>query len=258
MSIGEWILLSLSRTPGKADYDQGDSELKVDNALDLLSRVYPSFSSLVSGKRVVDYGCGIGYQSIALVKRYGCAVMGVDSNEKTLAIAVENAKAHNIPSDSLVFAECVSPEMLSGFDVVISQNSFEHFRDPEKALNEMGALLNSTGIVLLTFGPPWFSPYGSHMHFFCKVPWLNILFSERTVMNVRSRFREDGAIRYEDVESGLNKMTIAKFESIISLCGLRAQYKKYECVKGMNWLSRVPLLKELFVNNISVVLSHAA
>lgn len=76
-------------------------------------------------------------------------------------------------------------------------------------------------------------------------------------MKVRSRFRSDGAKKYEEVESGLNKMTIAKFESIVASCGLRMTYRKYECVKGINWLSRVPLLREFFINQATVILSKA-
>jgi SAM-dependent methyltransferase len=145
--------------------------------------------------------------------------------------------------------------MRGQFDVVISQDSFEHFPEPDAVLHEMSLLLNRSGVLLITFGPPWFAPYGSHMHFFCKVPWINLLFSEEVVMRARSRFKSDGASTYEEVESGLNKMTIRKFESIVSSCNLKVTYRKYECVKGLNWLSRIPLARELFINHVSVVLS---
>ena len=147
--------------------------------------------------------------------------------------------------------------MLNSFDVVISQNAFEHFGDPEQILNEMNSLLKDSGIVLLTFGPPWLAPYGSHMHFFCKVPWINILFSEKTVMKVRSNFRNDGAVRYEEVESGLNRMTVTRFENIVSSNNMKLITKNYECIKGMNWLAKLPLLRELFINHISAVLCKA-
>lgn len=256
MNIGERILLCLSRTPEGNDYLQQDTEVTIDNALNLLTRVYPRFSALVSGKRVVDFGCGTGYQSIALVKKHDCSVVGVDSNQQTLRKAIENAKYHNVSSQELSFVESISADMLNSFDVVISQNSFEHFANPDNALDEMGSLLNDSGIILLTFGPPWLAPYGSHMNFFCKVPWINVLFSEEVVMKARSHFRSDGAKRYEDVESGLNKMTIAKFESIVSSCNLKVTDRKYECVKGINWVSKVPLLREFFINHVTVILSR--
>lgn len=257
MSIGEHILLSISRTPGGSDYLQKDAEVTIDNALNLLTRVYPRLSALVSGKRVVDFGCGTGYQSIALVKKYDCSVVGVDSNQRTLRKAIENAERHNVSSQELSFVGCISADMLNSFDVVLSQNSFEHFANPEKILDEMGSILNDSGVILLTFGPPWLAPYGSHMHFFCRVPWINVVFPEEVVMKARSHFRSDGAKKYEDAESGLNKMTIAKFESIVSSSNLEISDRTYECVKGVNWVSKVPLLREFFINHVTVMLSRA-
>ncbi|CAN5864331.1 hypothetical protein BH24ACI4_BH24ACI4_08100 [soil metagenome] len=56
---------------------------------------------------------------------------------------------------------------------------------------------------------------------FTKLPWVNVLFSERTVMQVRARFRDDGATRYEEVVMGLNRMTIARFERLIRASGMK-------------------------------------
>ena len=36
-----------------------------------------------------------------------------------------------------------------------------------------------------------------------KLPWVNLLFPERVVLAVRSRYRTDGATRYEDCGGGL-------------------------------------------------------
>jgi ubiquinone/menaquinone biosynthesis C-methylase UbiE len=254
MNILETILFSLSKTPESIP-PTSISETTTDNALDLLTRVYPDFDTLVSGKRVLDFGCGRGNQSIALVQKYGCTVVGVDSNRRILEIAIEKCKTHNMSRKKLLFVEQLSSDLINGFDVVISQNSFEHFRNPLKVLEEMRSLLNETGIILITFGPPWFAPYGSHMNFFCKVPWMNILFPEETVMKVRGRFRNDGAKRYEDVESGLNKMTVSKFEHIVSLANLEISYRNFECVKRLNLLSYIPFLRELFINLVTVILS---
>lgn len=257
MNFRKRIILSFSRVPEGNDKSLDNREKTIDNGLNLLTRVYPNFDSIVSGKRIVDFGCGLGYQSIALVKKYGCSVVGIDSNRKTLKKANDNARAHNISPQELSFVESVSVDMMNSFDIVISQNSFEHFENPSKVLDTMRSLLNDSGIILLTFGPPWLAPYGSHMHFFCKIPWVNVLFPEKVVMKARGHFRSDGAKRYEDVESGLNKMTIAKFEHIISSCNLKLTYKNYECIKGLNSLAKLPLLREFFINHVTATLTKA-
>ncbi|HEY3266211.1 MAG TPA: class I SAM-dependent methyltransferase [Armatimonadota bacterium] len=257
MGIRERILLSISRAPEGDGLRQADSAISIDHALDDLKWAFPNLGALVSGKRVVDFGCGVGLQSIALVREFGCSVVGVDSNGATLEKAKGNAKVHNVSSDDLSFVPSLSPDLLGSIDVVISQNSFEHFADPASVLEEMGRLLNDLGIVLISFGPPWLAPYGSHMRFFCKVPWINVLFPEEVVMKVRNRYRNDGAVRYEDVESGLNKMTVAKFEALVSSCNLKITHRDYECVKGINALAKAPLLREFFISNVAAVLSKS-
>lgn len=259
MSIAERILLAVSRSPDSEDYPPHDEAENTDSqALRLLRRVYPQLDTLVTGRRVVDFGCGIGSQSVALAAECKCQVIGIDSNPETLAKAVRKANERGLLPEQVSFAESITPGMRGKFDVVISQNSFEHFPEPEEALDEMCNLLNNSGKLLITFGPPWYAPYGSHMHFFCRVPWVNLLFSEDAVMGARRHFRNDGATTYEQVESGLNQMSMRKFHSILSACQLRVTYRKLDCVKGIDWLSRIPILHELFINHVTVLLSKAA
>ena len=44
------------------------------------------------------------------------------------------------------------------FDVAISLNSFEHFPEPEKNLDDLAAAISPGGRILITFGSPWLSP----------------------------------------------------------------------------------------------------
>ena len=254
MTIGERVLLALSRSPAAGDYAAAAREPTVDDALDNLRRRFPDLAELVRGKRVLDFGCGAGWQAAALAREGAARVVGVDSNPRTLARARALAARLGIGGDRLGFAETIAPDMRGAFDVVVSQDAMEHFGDPEGALRQMASALAPGGRLLVTFGPPWYAPSGSHMHFFTRVPWVNLLFPERTVMAVRARFRADGARRYEEVESGLNRMSLARFERVVARSGLRVERRRYACVRGLDPLGRVPLLRELFVNNVSCVL----
>ena len=149
----------------------------------------------------------------------------------------------------------IKEDMKGRFDIVISQNSFEHFNNPIGVLNIMKELLKPRGKIYITFGPPWYAPYGAHMHYFIQIPWVNILFSERSLMSARSKFRNDGATKFKEVEGGLNKMTVKKFNDIIDRNDLIIDYIKYDCVKGMNFLAKIPILNELFINNIRCILT---
>jgi ubiquinone/menaquinone biosynthesis C-methylase UbiE len=238
--IGEWIIQRFSQ----------EIDLPADCALQteplkLLEHEYPDLDSLLRGKRVLDFGCGHGDQSFALHRKYACEVTGLDIQE------------HFISAARAKYGERVRYTTELGderYDVVISQNSMEHFRNPQQVLADMRRVLAPGGVVLVTFGPPWFAPYGSHMHFFCRIPWLQLWFSERAVMKVRSRYRRDGAKRYVDVEGGLNQMSLAKFERLARESGLKVHSIEYHGVRRMHWLTRVPLLREFFTTHVTAIL----
>lgn len=250
----ERLLLWLSRDPASADYADAVPDWTLETALDHLLRAFPDFQDRIRGKACLDFGCGGGWQSVALARAGARWVLGVDTNPKTLQSARALAARQSVSPATVEFAERLPEGRESTFDVVISQNSMEHFADPAAILQLMRRAVHPRGEVLITFGSPWLSPYGSHMHFFTKVPWVNVLFPERTVLRVRSRFRSDGALRYEDVESGLNRMTVGRFERLIHDCGMAMSWHRYRGVKGLDFLGRLPLLREFFINDVSAAL----
>lgn len=253
MKIAEKMLLYLSKGQTNKDCEALNKEKELENPISLLGRVFPKYICNIAGKEILDFGCGIGLQSAALALKEAKYVFGLDTNLKHLKKANELVTKLELHGQ-VQFADKLESHFNSKFDIVISQNSMEHFGNPVEVLNIMKSALNQKGVILITFGPPWFAPYGSHMHFFTKMPWVNILFSEETVMRVRAHFRNDGAKRYEEVESGLNKMTVSIFERIISECGLKIEFIKYDCIKDINFLGKVPLIRELFVNRVSCAL----
>lgn len=253
--LGTTILQALSRDPESGDYAQVAPTSDIVGALDTLSGEFPDLDRLVSGKTVLDFGCGSGRQSVALAKDLGAVVTGVDTNSDILERAVNLASSYRLP-----IGACQFTSKLDGtkYDVIVTQNAMEHFPDPAAILQTMKEHLKPDGQILVTFSPPWFAPYGHHMHFFCKLPWLNLMFSEKTVMKVRARYRSDGATRYTEVESGLNKMTLAKFERLVRESGLKVARKNYRGVKGLDFLTKIPVIRELFTNRVTCVLELKA
>jgi SAM-dependent methyltransferase len=218
--------------------------------LEELEKLFPGFREELTEKVVLDFGCGAGYQLIALCRAGASQVIGVDINPHALDVAAQMASSVGM-SDSIVLA-AKPPEGLK-CDVILSQNSFEHFVDAEHILTIMRSALKRNGKIFITFAPPWYAPWGGHMAFFCRLPWVQILFPEKTVIEVRSRFRPTTAVTYQDLH--LAKMSIRKFNRIVERSGLRCSSLCYDCVRGMNWLQFTPL-RELFVNRISCVLTE--
>lgn len=254
MTVAEWVLRALSRDPAAGDYAEATQVWTLENALTRLRWAFPTFDALIEGRHVLDFGCGQGWQALGMAKAGAASVLGVDINPATLETARALAAAHPDTAGRLAFAADIPPERLGTFDIVLSKDSTEHFAAPAAVLEYMRRALHPGGRLLITFGPPWYAPYGSHMHFFTRVPWVNLWFSEATVMRVRSRYRQDGARHYAEVESGLNRMSVGRFERLIAGAGLRIESRTYYCVRGLNGLGLLPIVRELFITNVSCVL----
>jgi SAM-dependent methyltransferase len=252
--LGERVLGLLSREAMEREAGpQGAGAL--DGALGLLQEKIPRFEERARGRAVVDFGCGAGAQAVALARGGAAKVLGVDTDLRALEAARALARQHKV-EDRVTFVPEARPEDEGAFDLVLSQNSMEHFPEPERILRLMLALVRPGGELLITFGPPWFAPYGSHMRFFTPVPWVNLLFSEETVMAVRARFRDDGARRYTEVRNGLNKMTVARFERLMAGLPGEVTYRRYDGVWGADPLCALPVARELFVNHITCVFAR--
>jgi len=246
----EWLLRKLSRKPGY--YESRFEAHPAGDPLAWLRAEFPDFEAKVRGRRVADFGCGVGAQAIALASRYDCRVVGIDTSPQWLAEAARSAREKHMDSRRVAFRDSAE-DLFGTCDVVISQNAMEHYAQPRVALETMRRLLRPGGQIMLTFGPPWFSPWGSHVGVFFGVPWVNLLFREKTVMRVRADYRP--FIRsYE--ECGLNKMSLRKFETLLSVTRLAIDYIKYHGAKGQDWVNGVPLMRELLVLMVTCLLTR--
>jgi len=252
LSLQERLLLSISKHPGEVDktsnYEKPTDQWTVETALKQLLAAFPDFLSEIRGGDVLDYGCGDGFQSVALARSGASSVLGVEIDENRLGHARALAKREN--AEAVTFALKIDGK----FDAVISLNAMEHFIQPRENLREMRNALKPGGRIYLSFGPPWRAPYGHHMRFFCDWPWINLVFSERTVMGIRRLYRDDDATSYEP---GLNKMTVKSFERLVSECGLKIASHEYLCAYTFTWFRRAPFLREFFINEINAVLELA-
>jgi SAM-dependent methyltransferase len=247
------LLLAFSRPVDAPDYPGGTARANIDNALDFMCKTVPDFMHLVRGRSVLDFGCGYGLQAAALARMSpDSRVVGVDLPRQILQNRWRELRLqYPLPNLTLTTDLPIGEQ----FDVVYSCSSFEHFSDPAHILSLMRDYAKPDGgIVVISFAEPWFSPHGSHTDNFTKLPYVNLLFPESVVMRVRSRYRSDGARCYEDVEGGLNRMTVAKFERLMRASDMRIQSLRLFPTKGLPIVSSVPVLRELLTSACSCVL----
>jgi SAM-dependent methyltransferase len=183
------------------------------------------------GRVVIDFGCGEGLEAIEIAQNGAQKVIGIDIREAVLRRA--NANAIEAGVATLCQFERSTNERA---DIVISIDSFEHFADPRQALRTMYDLLKPGGILMVSFGPPWYHPYGGHL--FSVFPWAHLLFSEPALIRWRSDIRSDGARCFGEVAGGLNQMTVREFEQLVRDRRFQVQS-----------LSMVPIRRLAFLHN---------
>ena len=249
--LGYKLLSIISRAPDAGRYPNSGNDTPQD-PLKLLKSMFPSFLEQIRGKSIVDFGCGHGSQAFALTENDAYHVVGIEKVTKQVDQARRRAQELRVANVQFYeSADCLEKGI---YDVVISQNSMEHFEAPEQIIKLFSQLVAKDGKVFITFGPPWFSPYGAHTNFFCKFPWIHLIFKEKTVFRVRKKFTDDMATSYETVRGGLNRMSLKKFEVIVKNSNFNVVYESYIYVLGLSLMRRVPLLRELLLYHINIIL----
>jgi 2-polyprenyl-3-methyl-5-hydroxy-6-metoxy-1,4-benzoquinol methylase len=114
----------------------------------------------VSGKAVLDAGCGEGYLCRMLAKR-GANVLGVDASREMLRIAVERTRASL--DVRYVRASCENLGFLpeQAFDAVVSNMVVQDVANYEAALSELRRVLRPDGLLVFSVLHPCFTPPGS-------------------------------------------------------------------------------------------------
>ena len=105
----------------------------------------------LSGKRVLDVGCGGGILSDAMARR-GANVLGIDLASKPLKVAQLHAMEAGTASVSYreVAAEALAAESPAAFDVVTCMEMLEHVPDPSSIVRACSALVKPGGWVFFS------------------------------------------------------------------------------------------------------------
>lgn len=199
--------------PLRRDSPGANADSSINGIAKLRSLLGDTFVERVRGRTVVDFGCGVGHEVVALAQAGAARVIGVDIRESVLELARLRA------TEAGVADRCEFTTAFGGTaDVVMSIDAFEHFGDPFGVLSAMQTMTRPGGSILFSFGPPWYHPKGGHL--FAVFPWAHLVFSEAALIRWRSDFKDDGATRFGEVEGGLNQMTIKQFEELVARSGL--------------------------------------
>lgn len=100
----------------------------------------------LTGKSVLDLGCGYGYNCMNFIKRGASKVVGVDISKKMLEVANKESVNENIKYINMSMTDIL--QLNDKFDFVYSSLAFHYIEDFEELIRSIFHLLNPEGHLL--------------------------------------------------------------------------------------------------------------
>lgn len=149
----------------------------------------------VSGRDVLDFGCGTGELCSVLARCDPGSLTGVDKSAEAISRAIEATSDDEAPEASRPRFACNErPDRLplddTSIDLICCFDVLEHIMDLEAILREWRRVLRPGGRVWIWWSP-WRGPYGHHVESLIPLPWVHLLFSERTLFATCARLYDD-------------------------------------------------------------------
>ncbi len=216
-------------------------------------------------KHVVEVGCGCGALSVLSALRGARSVLGVEADVLRADMARYTVSEEYPELNGRIrfvdYRVIGAPRCNERFDVVLSQNSFEHYEEPENVLQRMVEILKPGGTIYAGFGPLWNSPFGSHLKEFCRLPWAH-LWGGDYLFKVHNRVRpHDPRTTWRSL--GLNQSPYHRFREmfakldnceVISFLGNQSIRRKHRLAYTLIEPFRsIPFLKEYLTVSLFVV-----
>lgn len=157
-----------------------------------LTRSWSAFSdSSVTGKDVLDFGCGDGQLTFFLaLHKHPRKVIGVDISSDAIARCDAARASTPLPGGVTVEFAVGSAERLpvpdASIDTLIAFDCLEHVMSPAAIVGDWYRVLRPGGRVLIEWFP-YTGPWGPHMEPLIPIPWAHVIFGERAMFRAAER-----------------------------------------------------------------------
>ena len=214
--------------------------LKVDKAL-----IKSKFD--LTGKKILDFGCGMGGMSLWYATNWNCEVHGLDIDNHHVNIANKMKEKHGVSNVRFEVRNVLEKPLDEKYDYVFLNDVAEHIPLDilKQIIAQLGNSLKKGGQIFVTY-PPWKSPYASHVTHAVGIPWCQYL-PDSVLLKL---IEKNNMVLVGDEESdlveaykGLNHLTHKKLMNVVNGSGLKPVYRKSHCL-----LNKVGPLKDLNFN----------
>ena len=271
-----YLLRALTRTTNKYPI----KEPTLDGALQRWEKYSQRWKGKIDlkGKKVLDFGAGLG-ELIVVAKLLGASkAVGIENDPQRVKVAIEFITNAGVRVD-VINQDALTYKSNEKFDLILSTECFEHYRDPEFAWETMRDLLAPGGKIAVLFGNSYYGPYFDHMDamFILPIPYRQIIFNESALLKISHKIRCSGKYQnslktddktrtlilnkppasYEDL--GLNKISLSRFKNGAKRANLKFtfenenyQFSEKSILRPLKHFSDI-LLKIPYVSEFSFV-----
>lgn len=252
---------------GKKSYAEWQYEKGIDTIKFYLK--HADVDEMFKDKVVLDIGCGAAGKTIFYASKGVEKIIGVEILGKYKQEAEHLANQYGM-EDKFQFVSADASNTAfedEYFDTIIMNDAMEHVDEPEKVLKECYRILKKNGKLYLNF-PPYNHPYGAHLSDAIGMPWVHVLFGERTLINTYKELVKDLPDGKERIEfriskkpdgteyfSYINKMTIKRAKQILENSDFKVEYYSEEPLRNIfKYPAKLPVAKEFLVKMVVCVL----
>lgn len=193
-------------------------------------------SDWFAGRRVLDFGCGVGRKAFELARGGAEQVVGVDLSDRCIRVAQQKAKSQaSLRYIATDLSQLTSLGYRESFDYVVSFTVFEHLSDPKAVLAELTDVLKPDGEMLIVFNYVH-DKWGMHLGAFVSHPWPQAIFPEKALFEYwtdqlraahqhgemgyfPADYRHGAGRHNNDCFLNLNRWTSADFETCLAESG---------------------------------------
>lgn len=198
----------------------------------------------LDGKRIMDFGCGMGGMTLWYAKNWDCEVFGTDIDGHHIEVANRIKEKYRL--SNVVFSQqnVIEQPLDEKFDYIFLNDVVEHISLDylDNIFAQLKKALKPDGRIFISY-PPWKSPYASHLNHVIKIPWCQFLpkkmldtLIEKHNHPIVGELESDLREAYD----GLNKMTHHKLMGVAERSGLTLVYRKSHCI-----INNLPILENV-------------
>lgn len=202
-----------------------------------------------TGKKILDFGCGMGGMTLWYATQWKCEVYGMDIDPNHIEIANNLKAKHKVENVRFELRNILENPIQEKFDFIILNDVAEHIPLDilERIIVQLKACLHPTGGIFVSY-PPWEGPYASHLNHDISLPWCQFLpdFILRKMMEKRNRVLVGIKNLIEEYDE-LNHLNHSKLNRISKKAGLKMSFRKSHCkLNKINGLSKLNFNKLFF------------